>query len=57
VWEVIEIDGAIHVWPLNDLRVHVGLDCWCRPRDDDSVLVHNSMDRREFVERGEVKPS
>lgn len=42
------------VWPLNDLREHDpdNQACWCRPRWDDGVLVHNAMDRREVIEQG-----
>jgi hypothetical protein len=42
------------VWPLNDLREHDPDDqaCWCRPRWDGGVLVHNAMDRREEYEEG-----
>lgn len=49
---------AIHVYPLNDYRDHCvdGGNCWCRPRvlDDgeDTIVVHNSMDRREEHEQG-----
>lgn len=47
----------IHVVPLGDLREHVSsLDCWCKPRDDDGVVIHNSMDQRETYEEGR-KPS
>jgi hypothetical protein len=46
------------VWPLDDLREHEPDDpaCWCRPRLDEGVLVHNAMDRREEFEQGR-KPS
>ncbi len=46
-----------HVYPFNDLREHSLTDCWCRPTDDDGVVVHNSLDGREFYERGERRPS
>lgn len=47
-----------HVVPLNDLREHeTDRPCWCSPREDDGVIVHNSMDGREFYERGERKLS
>jgi len=48
-----------HVVPLDDLRDHVtdGTLCWCRPREEDGVVVHNSMDGREAFETGERKPS
>lgn len=41
------------VIPINDLRPHV-VDgpCWCNPTNDDGVLVHHSMDRREEFEEG-----
>jgi hypothetical protein len=46
-----------HVYPINDLREHSLSDCWCRPTDDDGVIVHNSLDGRELYERGDRKPS
>ena len=52
-------DRPGEVWPMDDLREHdIGgaTTCWCRPRLDGDVLVHNSMDRREEYERGR-KPS
>lgn len=51
------LDGLNHVVPDDDLRRHTSIDCWCGPRLDDGVMVHNSMDRREEFERGERKPS
>lgn len=53
-------DGTLQVWPLNDLRPHVvdgKGECWCRPRPDGNIMVHNSMDRREEYERGERVPT
>ena len=48
----------IHVLPINDLREHEETDqCWCRPARDEeepSVVIHNSMDRREEYERGRL---
>ncbi len=48
----------IHVIPLNDMREHEKSDmCWCEPTTKvvgDSggrVIVHNSMDGRELIER------
>lgn len=42
------------VWPLDDFREHEpdNQTCWCRPRFDGDVLVHNAMDRREEYEQG-----
>ncbi len=28
-----------------------GRECWCQPFKDQEVIVHNSMDRREYIER------
>lgn len=46
-----------HVYPINDLRKHSLGDCWCRPVDDEGVLVHKSLDGREAYEAGDRKPS
>jgi len=52
-WLVQETDGLPHVLPLGDLREHVtNRPCWCGACEDDGVIVHNSMDRREEYERG-----
>lgn len=42
------------VFPIGDWREHDPDDpqCWCRPRWDDGVLVHNAMDQREAYEEG-----
>ena len=49
---VLENDER-HVVPLGDLRDHAYTNkCWCHPFDDDGITVHNSMDKRELVERG-----
>jgi hypothetical protein len=54
-WQVIETEGLPHVVPYQDLKPHgvVG-ECWCHPYEDDGVIVHNSMDKRERYERGEM---
>ena len=46
-----------HVYPLSDLREHSLRNCWCRPIDDDGIMVHNSLDGRELYECGERKRS
>jgi hypothetical protein len=51
-----KVDGN-HVVPVDDLREHSVTGCWCRPTDDDGILVHNSLDGREHYERGERKLS
>jgi hypothetical protein len=50
------VDGT-HVYPIDDLREHSLMDCWCGPFDDDGITVHNSLDGREMYECGERKPS
>lgn len=52
-WKVV----GIQVIPVDDLREHSLTGCWCEPRDDEGVVVHHSLDRRELYEDGERKPS
>ena len=54
MWEAVVYDsGERHVIPLDDLRPHDHMpDCWCGPRYDDGIWVHNAADRREEYERG-----
>ena len=56
MWQAILTEqGERHVVPKDDLRPHSeSLDCWCRPFMDGEVCVHNAMDHREHVERGET---
>lgn len=50
-WQVtVTDDGVKHVIPIADQRPHTEEDCWCRPTDDEGVLVHHSSDRRELRE-------
>lgn len=51
-------DLPTQIYPLNDLREHVldGISCWCCPKLDDGIIIHNSMDQREAYEEGR-KPS
>lgn len=54
-------DSDIHVIPENDLREHEeSRQCWCRPtldqlESDPVVVIHNSADGRELVERNGVQ--
>jgi hypothetical protein len=50
------VDGD-HVYPVHDLRAHVPINCWCHPKEDEGVVVHNSLDRRELYEQGILKLS
>jgi len=56
-WEVCQLEpgGPRHVRPLDDLRPHGDIDCWCHPYDDGGIWVHSAMDRRELVERGKQR--
>lgn len=39
------------VWSLNDMREHMMMECWCDPYFDEyGILIHNSLDRREYYE-------
>lgn len=53
-WRVeLGTDGEMHVHPFGDLREHaLAGDCWCNPTDDERIIVHHSMDRREEFEEG-----
>ena len=61
----LALSNPMEVIPLEDLKPHVeateilgmGQGCWCKPQLIDNVIVHHSMDGREFYERGERKPS
>lgn len=56
-WEKAQIVGQHpHVMPLNDWVEHlVAPHCWCHPRCEDDVWIHNSMDRREDYEVGRLR--
>jgi hypothetical protein len=55
------MNDRIHIIPTNDLREHRtdnGIPCWCHPvEDEDGLIVHNAMDKREQFETGIRKPS
>lgn len=50
-----------HIIPSNDLREHTtdnGIACWCQPeQNEDGLIVHNSMDKREQFETKIRKPT
>lgn len=52
LYEASVADPHRHVAPNGDLKDHVldGFTCWCQPKDDDGLVVHNAMDRREEFE-------
>jgi hypothetical protein len=52
-WKVV----GNHVMPVNDLREHLKTGCWCRPTDDEGLILHHSLDQRELYEYGERKLS
>lgn len=42
----------VHVMPVEDLKEHeCSLSCSCQPRVSGEVVVHNSWDGREILER------
>lgn len=43
-----------HVYPKDDLRDHEDENCWCKPTDDEGLIVHHSMDKREDYENGKL---
>ena len=46
------------VIPIDDLREHTpGFSCWCRPADDEGIISHNALDRREEYESGARRPN
>jgi hypothetical protein len=58
IWSVNPTPDTVEVWPVGDLRDHyLSPYCWCNPRNDEGVFIHNSMDGRELFETGERKPS
>lgn len=54
-WQILytEQTSTPHVVPIDDLREHQPVNCWCCPTIDENVLVHHSMDLREEFERGD----
>lgn len=53
-WQVTHTGGQAVVSPVDDTREHeldADLPCWCQPRNDEGVIVHNSADGREIGER------
>ena len=48
-----------HIVPINDWREHEpSCQCWCRPvpdEVDERVMLHNAMDQRDKLERGEIR--
>lgn len=52
------ITETLHVIPIDDYREHTEHNCWCIPTPDaeePKVMIHHSMDRREFYENGTLK--
>jgi hypothetical protein len=48
-----------HIIPLGDFKEHeVSRACWCHPRvheEHPDVILHNAMDQRDKLERGEIR--
>lgn len=49
-----------HIVPVNDWREHEpSCVCWCHPQPDEideRVMLHNAMDQRDKLVRGELWP-
>lgn len=53
MWNTLQLENfQVHVIPLNDLKVHrESENCFCLPAiSADGIVVHNSLDGREFFE-------
>jgi hypothetical protein len=51
-WDVVDIQGTIHIIPIDDTQEHGGFLCECNPQfDTHGELVHNSFDGREITVR------
>jgi len=39
-----------HMYPLDDLRPHDVVDCWCHPTNDheEDMYLHKALDNREW---------
>lgn len=48
-----------HIIPLGDFKEHEpSCACWCHPRSHNEypeVILHNAMDQRDKLERGEMR--
>lgn len=59
-WAVNRGGSIYHVYPVGDLSNHNIEDgkCYCRPRSEEwhgsTIIIHNSFDGREIVERAEA---
>ena len=51
-WAVVHLGNGPHVIPIDDLRIHRDRDCWCQPVEDEGIIVHNALDRREGYQSG-----
>ena len=45
--------SKIHIYPLNDVYEHDTESefCKCNPKIEDKLIIHNSFDGREYVEK------
>lgn len=61
MWKTLELDEAIHIIPIEDLRQHEeSSKCWCNPSIENDlnkdIITNNSLDERELYETGCKKP-
>ncbi len=51
----LEIDSHVHVYPLEDAKPHdLNGPCPCGAILDGNVVIHNSFDGREILERAKA---
>jgi hypothetical protein len=55
-WQ-IKANQLLHVLPIDDYKPHFEEDCWCNPIEDEGIIIHNSMDKREEYENNKKKSS
>lgn len=52
-------EALCHIIPLGDFKEHqLSCGCWCHPRAHEEypdVMLHNAMDQRDKLERGEIR--
>lgn len=53
MWAVEKTNNGVHVVPIDDIKEHEMVrSCWCKPalKHNENVIVHNSLDGREYME-------
>ncbi len=46
-----DVTPLVHILPQGDLSEHIPkLKCWCCPEEDEGVVIHRALDRRDLYE-------